>query len=132
MRPEKCAYYEKSWLQFRVGFGIGFFRDQNFGIFYSRLDRKISKIPKSRNRDRDFVFSRYPDHRNYSRFSENLRDSGFFSSLGIFIPGIRDFSLFRDFYSRDLGFLPSGYPRDFLSPLYGLRRSFLRLMSYII
>ena len=100
----------------KVGFGMGFFRDPNFGIFYSGLERKISKIPNSRDRDRDSGFSRFSDHRDFSRFSKNLRDSGFFSSFGIFIPGIRDFSLFRDFYSRDLGFLPSGYPGDFLSP----------------
>ena len=28
----------------------------------------------------------------FSEFPENLRDSGFFFSLGIFIPGVRDFS----------------------------------------
>ena len=55
-------------------------------------------------------------------FIPGIRD---FFSIGIFIPGIRDFSKFRDFYPRDLrrilgfrnflsGFLPSGYPGDFL------------------
>ena len=54
-------------------------------------------------------------HGIFSEFSENSRD---FLSLGIFIPGIRDFSYFRDFreipglleklhdfYHRDSGFL---------------------------
>ena len=52
----------------------------------------------------------------FSGFSENPRDSGFFS-LGIFIPGIRDFFWFRDLYPRDsvfflnTGFLSAGFFR---------------------
>ena len=47
-----------------------------------------------------------PGIRDFSQ-SRDLypRDSDFFS-LGIFIPTIRDFSLFRDFYPRDLCEIP--------------------------
>ena len=66
----------------RVGFGIGFFRDRDF-LFWAR-----SKNPRD------------------SRFFLVL---GFLSpGIGIFIPGIL-FPGIRDFYTRDSGFLSSGF-----------------------
>ena len=53
----------------------------------------------------------------FERFFENSRDfwqiSGIqdFLILGIFVPGIRDFSKFRDFYLQDSGFFIFGISR---------------------
>ena len=71
-----------------------------------------------------------PGIRDFSQ-SRDLypRDSDFFS-LGIFIPTIRDFSLFRDFYPRDLCEIPG--TRVFFGILYhrNILGIFFRGMGY--
>ena len=83
-------------------FDIKFFRDPNFGIFYSGLDRKISKIPKP-----GIGILGFHGFLTIGIFRDILIRIFLYSR--IFIPGIWDF-------------LPSEYSGDFLSPGSGFIR----------
>ena len=77
----------------------------------------IEKPRKSRNpgdRDQDFKIpkkSRVKNPKNPGFFGIFWKSPGIgiFLSFGIFIPGIRDFSKFRDFYPRDSEFVSLGF-----------------------
>ena len=98
------------------GMGIGIWK------FRKHLERKIPKTTNPGERDRNSKTSK-----NTFKIWEFwaftvFGPSGFFRdflSLGIFIPGLRDFSESRDFIPTDSGFLEFFYPqvRDFVDEI---------------
>ena len=89
---------------------------------------KIEKSRKSQNpgdRDRDLKIPKKSRVKNPGFLAIGIFKSpgfGIFLSLGIFIPGHRDFSKFWDFYPRDFYTRDSGYFRDFFT--FGISRGF--------
>ena len=107
-----------------------FFGIPDRGIFYFGLDRKILKIPKSR--ESGFENPEIPGLGIWK--SQNPRARDFFFRD---IPGIWDFFESRDFYPRDSGFLFSlgifGIfdLRDIPGIFYPRDRDFYRGMGYV-
>ena len=97
------SHYIQSWLQDEI------FRDKRIPIPGIDIDKKISKISKSRRSGSGFKSTEKIPRKSQKNPESKSRGYGIFFSLRIFSPGIRDFFNLGIFIPGIRDFLVSGF-----------------------